>query len=154
MTRAALCISVFALLGGCGRSSSPRPAVEAAAPPTAETPQPAAAAAPRPASQPDADTTPATPPSRPAAPGTLVARIVEAGPTGGGRCVQRSYRVERTDVAGTDPFWVHFEHCEGSPPPDFDGAGLTIGETYRLRLVGDAGSSFGDGPMIVGAETP
>jgi hypothetical protein len=86
----------------------------------------------------------------------VVARILEAGPSGSGNCVQRSYQVERVDGQGarTEPFWVHFEACQGAPPPSFDGAGLVVGQTYRLRLQRGASSNFPDGPMILDAAAP
>jgi hypothetical protein len=92
--------------------------------------------------------------SRPGDADTMVVRILETGPSGSGACVQRSYRVERTDAQGTAPFWAHFEHCQGSPPAGFDGAGLVVGETYRLRLRRVSGGNFDGEPMIVGVGVP
>jgi hypothetical protein len=83
----------------------------------------------------------------------VVARVLEAGPSGSGSCVQRSYRIERVDGQGAGPSWAHFEACQGAPPPSFDGAGLVVGQTYRFRLQRGASSNF-DGPMILDAAPP
>lgn len=102
----------------------------------------------------DAAATPPDAAASPAAEEVVVARILEAGPAGSGNCVQRSYQVERVDGQGAGPFWVHFEACQGSPPPGFDGAGLVVGQTYRLRLRRGASGNFADGPMILDASPP
>jgi len=127
---------------GCSRSAQPAesPPVE---PDVSQQPQ-----------EPEAPTAPEPAPTLTSSTETVVARILEAGPSGSGRCVQRSYRIERTDTSAGDSFWVHFEHCQGEPPSSFDGAGLSIGETYRLRLQPGASPNFGDDPMIVGVEPP
>jgi len=82
---------------------------------------------------------------------TVVARVLDAGPHGDGTCVQRSYQVQRTDAPESNPFWVHFEQCQGEPTR-YDGASLTVGETYRLRLERGASPNFGDEPMITDVE--
>ncbi|MCB9706879.1 MAG: hypothetical protein H6711_33855 [Myxococcales bacterium] len=98
------------------------------------------------------------PRAAPAGEHELVARVVDAGPIGDGRCTQRSYQIEVVEtIAGaplTSPAWVHFERCEGDDPgaPAFDGGGLEIGGRYRLRLQDGRSPNFGADPMIVAAD--
>ncbi len=92
----------------------------------------------------------------------IVAKIVDAGPIGDGRCSQRSYQVavEETlaGAAPSSPVWVHFEQCgERTSAPaagNVAGTSLATGTRYRLTLVPGGSKSFGDGLMIVDARTP
>lgn len=85
----------------------------------------------------------------------IVARVLETGPIGDGRCIQRSYRIEVVEAtsgeAPTSPSWVHFEHCGPTTPP-VDASGLDVGTVYRLGLVAGASPNFGAAPMIVFVE--
>ncbi|MEZ4447839.1 MAG: hypothetical protein R3B09_00080 [Nannocystaceae bacterium] len=107
--------------------------------------------------------TPVDPEARPSAPSPapapageheVVARILETGPIGDGRCSQRSYRIEVVEaVAGApleSPRWVHFERCQGDTGPIVEGTGLEVDGRYRLRLRDGASPNFGGEPMIVG----
>jgi hypothetical protein len=88
----------------------------------------------------------------------VVARIVEAGPIGSGKCSQRSYEIavdkhESGPSPGTK-LWVHFEHCGGPAPTDLAGTGMKTGTADRLTLRPGASKNFGSGFMIVAARAP
>jgi hypothetical protein len=143
--------AISGVLVVCGCSPTVQEANEATAASSAPADAPAPASPPAPPAEPQ----PAV--DEAAAGGgreTIVARVAEAGPRGGGRCVQRSYRIERIDAPGGAPLWVHFESCEGAPPPSFDGASLNVGETYRFELEQGRSSSFPGAPMILGVSAP
>ena len=136
-------LAALALIIGCGCSQTARHSSS----PLPENDQP------EPTGETEVVAASDTAPNPPSSVDSIVARVLEAGPTGSGRCHQRSYRVERVDPPEGDSFWVHFEHCESEEPPSFDGTGLSIGETYQLRLARGTSESFSDELMIVGVET-
>ncbi len=92
----------------------------------------------------------------------VIARIVDSGPIGDGRCSQRSYQivVERLVTGnlptGGDPIAAHFESCADHPAPqpgpgDFVGSSLDVGSTYELSMRRGASVNFGDDFMILQA---
>lgn len=88
------------------------------------------------------------------------ARVVDSGPIGDGSCTQCSHqivveaRISGSIAAGPEPLWVHYERCEGDPPPDpasFNPCSMKKGTAYTLTLRRGASVNFGDEPMIVSA---
>jgi len=107
---------------------------------------------------------PASPPAQPGSPAAIVvvARVVDSGPIGSGRCAQCSHQVlvEESNSpaipAGSAPLWVHFETCADRPAPAtapgaIEPCSLRRGTSYRLTLQPGGSPNFGDAPMIVDA---
>lgn len=92
----------------------------------------------------------------------VVAKILDAGPIGDGRCSQRSYQIAIdkavTGAAPASPLWAHFEQCgdRTSEPAagNLAGTGLRTGTTYQLTLMAGASKNFGAGFVIVDARMP
>ena len=98
-------------------------------------------------------------PGAPGSEGVVVARIVDTGPIGDGRCVQRSYQIAIESVvsgdvpAGVEPIAAHFESCVDHPAPqrgpgDLEGSALDVGSTYEITLRRGTSANFGDDFMI------
>ena len=88
----------------------------------------------------------------------VVARVVDSGPIGDGRCQQCSHRiaVEETLAGdlGADTLWAHYEACgdDREPPPgSVDPCAMRRGSTYELRLRRGASENYGNDPMILAA---